>query len=197
MASAAALSSGAFGAAATDGVAPVIQLEPGLDARWVAKVEADSAVLLRAVPQWWARNYKWQGASFVCGKRASDGTVPFAWNVAGLGIAGEGRIAPPGGKGLTWEWHLTAEKAWPVEGEPGAKQPHGGLTFFLDLKAAARRGCTAEPVLKGDKTGFTWELLPGKTLSVSFSVPLASLYFERGQKSEIRCMFYDAPFAPG
>ena len=176
---------------------PTIVLEPGLDARSVAKVEADSAVLVRVVPQWWSRNYKWQGVSFVCAKRASDGAVPFAWKVPGLGITGQGRIGPSGGRALTWQWHLTAGKAWPVEGEPGAKQPHGGLTFFLDLKAAARRGCTAVPVLKDDKTGFTWQLLPGKTMAVSFSVPLASLYFERGQKSEIRCMFYEAPIAPG
>ena len=155
-------------------MAPVIQLVPGLDARCVAKVEADSAVLVRAVPQWWSRNYKWEGASFACGKRASDGTVPFTWKVAGLGIAGEGRIGPPGARGLTWEWHLAAERAWAVEGEPGAKQPHGGLTFFLDLKADARRGCTAEPVLKGDKTGFTWELLPGKTLAILFGSSLRS-----------------------
>ena len=127
----------------------------------------------------------------------ADGNTPFAWNVAGLGIAGEGRISEVGSRGLKWEWHLTAGKTWPVEGEPGAKQPHGGLTFFLDLKAAARRGCTADPVLKTDKTGFTWELLPGKTMEVSFSVPLASLYFEQGHKSEIRCMFYEAPIAVG
>ncbi len=67
----------------------------------------------------------------------------------------------------------------------------------MDLNSAARRGATAEPVLKPDKTGFTWELLPGKTVAVRFSIPLASLYFERGQKSEIRCMFYDAPIQSG
>ena len=182
---------------AAPGGAPAIVLEPGLDARWVAKVEADSAVLVRVVPQWWSRNYKWEGVSFVCARRASDGAVPFAWKVPGLGIAGQGRIGPSGGRALTWQWHLTAGKAWPVEGEPGAKQPHGGLTFFLDLKAAARRGCTSDPVLKDDRTGFTWQVLPGKTMAVSFSVPLASLYFERGRKSEIRCMFYEAPIAPG
>ena len=174
-----------------------ITLEPGLDARCLAKVEADSAGLVRIVPQWWARNYRWQGVSFACRKRAADGSVPFAWKVPGLGIAGEGRIGPSGGKALTWQWHLTAGKDWPVEGEPGAKQPHGGLTVFLDLKTAARRGCKAEPVLKDDKTGFRWELLPGRTMTVSFSVPLAALYFERGRKSEIRCMFYDAPIAVG
>ncbi len=44
---------------------------------------------------------------------------------------------------MQWEWHLTTEKAWPVQGEPGSKQPHGGLTFFLDLKSPARRGATS------------------------------------------------------
>ena len=151
---------------------PTITLEPGLDTRCLAKVEADSAGLARIVPQWWSRNFRWEGVSFACAQRAADGSVPFAWKVPGLGIAGEGRIGPASGRALTWQWRLTAGKDWPVEGQPGAKQPHGGLTVFLDLNAAARRGCKAEPVLKDDKTGFTWKILPGRTLVVTFSVPL-------------------------
>jgi hypothetical protein len=188
---------GAAGVRAASDAPPVLTLEPGHSANPIAKIEADSAGLLRVVPQWWARQYQWVSASFVCAKRAADGHIPFAWKVAGLGIAGDGNISPAGTTGLTWQWHLSAERAWPVEGESGAKQAHGGLTFLLDLKAAARRGCTADPLLKADKTGFTWELLPGKTIEVSFAAPLASLYFEQGRKSEIRCMFYEAPIAVG
>jgi hypothetical protein len=114
-----------------------------------------------------------------------------------LGIAGGGAIRNTDVRAAQWTWHLTAEKQWPVEGEPGARQPHGGLTFFLELKSAARRGCTADPVLQADKMGFTWEVTPGKSVAARFSIPLAALYFERGNKSEIRCMFYDAPIAVG
>jgi hypothetical protein len=184
-------------AAAAPGNPPVIQLEPGVDARCVAQVQVDSARLLRAVPQWWGRQYAWAGARFTCQQRAAEGNVHFTWNVPALGITGGGAIRNLRANAAQWQWRLTAEKEWPVEGEPGAKQPHGGLTFFLDLKNAARRGCTADPVLKADKTGFAWEVTPGRTVAVSFSAPLASLYFEQGRKSEIRCMFYDAPIPAG
>ena len=176
---------------------PIIQLEPGLDARCVAQVNVDSARLVRAVPQWWARQFKWEGLRFTCSQRAPDGSVPFTWNVPGLGINGGGAIVNAGVRSAQWKWHLTAETEWPIVGEPGARQAHGGLTFFLDLKTVARRGCTADPILKADKTGFTWEVTPGKTVTVGFSTPLAALYFEQGRKSEIRCMFYDAPIAVG
>ncbi len=196
-ATAAILTTGIGKAAAAPDRPPILQVEPGLDARCVAQVSVDSARLIRAVPQWWSRDYQWQGARFTCSQRTADGSVPFTWDVPGLGIAGRGRIVNTGAGSVQWEWRLTAEKEWPVEGEPGARQPHGGLTFFLDLKAAARRGCTADPVLKADNTGFTWEVTPGRTIAVSFSTPLAALYFERGNKSEIRCMFYDAPISVG
>ena len=52
-------------------------------------------------------------------------------------------------------------------------------------------------MLREDKTGWSWEVTPGRTVAVTFSKPLASLYFEKNQKSEIRCMFYDAPIAVG
>lgn len=188
---------GAPKAAAASDRTPVMELEPGLDARCVARVSVDSAWLVRAVPQWWSRQFKWEGVRFTCDQRAPDGSIPFTWNVPGLSIAGRGEIVSAGTDALRWKWRLAAEKQWPVEGEPGARQPHGGLTFFLDLKSPARRGCTADPVLKADRTGFAWEVTPGKTIVVRFSTPLAALYFERGNKSEIRCMFYDAPIAVG
>jgi len=165
---------------------PLIQLEPGLDARCVAQVSVDSARLIRAVPQWWSRQFKWEGVRFACDRRAADGSIPFTWEVPGLGIAGGGAIVNVNAGAGQWNWHLTAEREWPMEGEAGARQPHGGLTFFLDLKSAARRGCTADPVLQADRTGFTWEVTPGKSVAVRFSTPLAALYFERGNKSEIR-----------
>lgn len=176
---------------------PIIQLEPGLDARCVAQVNVDSVPLVRVAPQWWSRQFKWEGVRVTCDKRTADGSVPFTWNVPGLGITGEGAICHPRANAAQWQWHLAAEREWPVQGQPGSKQPHGGLTFFLDLKTAARRGCTTDPVLKPGKTGFAWEVTPGKTVTVGFATPLASLYFERGNKSEIRCMFYESPISIG
>ena len=184
-------------ATATSDNPPIIQLDPGLDGGCVAQVNVDSVRLIRVATQWWSRQFKWEGARIACDPHTADGIVNFTWNVPGMGITGGGTICRPRHNEALWTWHLATEKEWPVVGEPGAKQPHGGLTFFLDLKTATRRGCTADPVLNPDKTGFTWEVTPGKTVAVTFSTPLASLYFEQHRKSEIRCMFYEAPVAAG
>ena len=154
----------AVGAAAAP---PVYQVQPLSDGSNLVGVTVDSAQVLRGAPQWWSRAYKWEGVAYQPGRPAADGSVPFTWNVAGLGISGAGNRISHATNQLAWEWHLTAAKDWPVEGEAGATQPHGGLTFFLDLTAAARRGCTADPVLKADKTGFTWEVTPGRSVTVS------------------------------
>ncbi len=187
----------AAGAARAADEAPAFELQPSDSGGNLAELKVDGAQVMRITPQWWARDYAWQGVNWRLAAPADDGSVPFTWNVAGLGIAGDGTLVSPAARSLQWNWYLQASKDWPLEGEPGAKQPHGGLTFFLDLSAYARRGCTADPVLKEDRTGFTWEVTPGRTVSVSFSEPLAMLYFEQNQKNQIRCMFYNAPIVPG
>jgi hypothetical protein len=134
---------------------PLVALEPGLDTRCVAEVTVDSARLLRAVPQWWSRDFKWEGVRFACEKPTPEGIVPFSWDVAGLGIAGRGEIVSADHRTVQWQWHLSAEKPWPVEGEPGARQPHGGLTFFLDLKSPARPHASGDSVYRPTPCTFT------------------------------------------
>ena len=64
-----------------------------MNARCVAQVSVDSARLVRAVPMWFSRQYKWEVDRFTCQKRGSaDGSVPFTWNVPGFGITGRGAI---------------------------------------------------------------------------------------------------------
>lgn len=77
---------------AADEQSPVIQLVPGQDARCVAAVSVDSAGLVRAVPQWWSRRYRWEGVNFACEKRAQDGSTPFTWKVPGFGISAVCRL---------------------------------------------------------------------------------------------------------
>ena len=48
--------------------------------------------MARAVPHYWSRNWKWEGLQFTCDRRAADGSIPFTWNIPGLGIAGSGAL---------------------------------------------------------------------------------------------------------
>ncbi len=185
------------GGAARAAEAPAFELQPNLSGNDLAILKVDTAQVLHITPQFWGRDYAWQGVRWQSGKRTEDGSMPFTWDVKGLAITGDGLVASPSPNSVRWDWHLTAARDWPLEGEPGAKQPHGGLTFFLNLTADARRGCTSGPILKEDKTGFSWEVTPGQTVTVGFSRPLAMLYFEQNQKNQIRCMFYNAPIVAG
>ncbi len=180
---------------------PLYELDPGTDSGRVLGVRVDSADLVTVVAQSWAYDYLWQGTRLTCAERAADGGIPFTWGVAEMGISGQGVLRSTAPNALQWRWDLTLAKDLPIRPESNAedyaRQPHGGLTFVLNLQSLARRGCTAEPVLRDDGTGWTWEVTPGRTVSVAFSRPLASLYFERGIKDQIRAMFYNAPMKPG
>jgi|GEM_PF-4169541 len=176
--------------------APVIQLEPEF-APNVAMIKVDSATLLRAGTIHVAKNYLWQGLTFAAEPRTGDGSIPFKWKVAGLGLDGTGSLKNPKPAVVQWDWHLTNDKEWVADGTEVGNNPYGAIAFFLDLTSDARRGCTAKPVLKEDKTGFTWEMLPGQTVTVDFGPPLVKLYFETNKPSEIRCVMYMAPLEQG
>lgn len=178
-------------ATATLAQGPRITLEPGVNADRVLTVAVDSSPLVTATAVYWGKDWGWVGTEIAVSPPEADGARPTAFRVADLGISGDGRIVPEGERALRWEWDLRNERDF-LEGsddEPGRKA-HGGLAFFLDLTSAARGGCTAEPVLFADGTGWSWEMTTGRTLTVAFAEPLADLYFERGQKTEIRAMFH-------
>ena len=177
--------------------APIMELVRGVPTNHVATLTVDSAPLLRIDTLNEGRNWGWQGMNAAYQAPNADGSMPFTWKVPGLGFDGGGVFATPSPTQAEWKWNLTTSKAWDVEGTDKNLQPHGGVTVFLDLTSAARRGCTAEPVLKPDNSGFTWEMLSGKTVSIDFATPLKDLYFEQGHKNQIRCTIYASPITIG
>jgi hypothetical protein len=82
---------------------------------------------------------------------------------------------------ITWTFALHARSTF-------ADAIGGGMSFRFDL--AAFRGVMGEPELLAGNRGFAWGRAGGPRIEMRFDPPLASLYFERGQKSEIRAYFY-------
>lgn len=66
----------------------------------------------------------------------------------------------------------------------------GGIEFNLDLPSQIRDSAANEPKLLLNNQGWSWEFEPGKSIEIKFSPGIAKVYFERGNKSKIRAMFF-------
>ena len=99
-----------------------------------------------------------------------------------------GRLKKSSNQRMTCEYDLNARSAVPdVIG--------GGILFQFDLENAG--GQPGKPEILLGNHGRSWGH-PGATrLETHFNPPLASIYFERGRKSEIRACFYQGAVPPG
>lgn len=73
----------------------------------------------------------------------------------------------------------------------------GGIEFTLDFQAQKRYSGANEPILLPDNRGWSWEFKSGKTIEVRFSPRIAKVYFEKGNKSRIRAMFFGGALSLG
>ena len=65
----------------------------------------------------------------------------------------------------------------------------GGIEFRLSLKDLKSNMGAGDPILLGKK-GWKWQLGKEKFIKITFDSELTDVYFERGNKSRIRCMFF-------
>ena len=72
-----------------------------------------------------------------------------------------------------------------------------GIEFNLDLPSKIRNSGAKEPILLSNNRGWSWEFEPGKSIEIKFSPGIASVYFERGNKSQIRAMFFSGKLLSG
>ncbi|MDI3271759.1 glycosyl hydrolase family 5 [Pseudomonas sp. AL03] len=89
---------------------------------------------------------------------------------------------------LTWNFTLDAHSMkWGVSG--------GGIVFTFDPALFA--GEMGEPTLLPDNRGWSWGNAQGRRIEMRFEPALASVYFEPGDKSEVRAFFYKNTIKPG
>lgn len=93
----------------------------------------------------------------------------------------------PGSNEIVWKSTLTARKlVSPAVG--------GGMVFKFDLvNFGAEMG---DPVLLPDNTGWRWGRSADKQIEMRFSPPLATVYFERGNKNELRAFLFKDAVTP-
>jgi hypothetical protein len=172
------LSNAAFGAAWTASV----DQGQGLPA-----LSRGGAIALSSAFMFWGRN--WTSAD-----QATQFKVlaPFEYSVAGTSQALDydltGRIRKPSNSQLVWEFDLQARST--TAGVIG-----GGIVFQFDLATFGTE--LGEPQLLPGNRGWAWGRAGGNRVEMRFDPPMAAVYFERGQKSEVRAFFYKGEVPQG
>jgi hypothetical protein len=153
------------------------------------EVQCKNAPVVRSHYVFWGENWKWAGASV----RVVQGTGPkktLAGEVRALGLAISGTVDALATNVLRFAWDLEAQED--LDGIIG-----GGLEFNLALDSRALGSKRAEPALLEGNRGWTWPVGPSGGITVRFDPPLADVYFERGQKRQIRAMLVAKRLAKG
>jgi hypothetical protein len=135
----------------------------------------------------WRKDWGWAGTSIQF-KVTSALDYALAGRVDGLDLDLTGRIRSPGERQLVWEFAFQARNSIP-------DAIGGGISFRFDLATHGPR--LGEPELLPENRGWAWGRAGGPRLEMRFDPPLASVYFERGQKSEVRAFFYKGEVPQG
>ena len=137
----------------------------------------------------WGPNWAWTGVDLKAGQADADGT-PLAGTVGGLGIKVTGRAGRAAENALRFTWDL--ETAKDLDDVIGLC-----LEFRLNLDSPSLGAGREEPVLLEGNKGWRWPVGGGQAVTVSFAEPLADVYFERGNKRQIRAFFVAKKAAAG
>lgn len=134
----------------------------------------------------WGSNWSWSDLS-------TDFNIaaPFQYSVSGnnkiLNFDLHGKISSPSGNQLVWQFDIDARS---TKGD--AK---GGVVFKFDLNTFGKE--MGEPNLLPGNQGWTWGKGTGNHVEMRFDPSLPTLYFERGNKSELRAFFFNGSIAAG
>ncbi|MFP4058792.1 MAG: glycosyl hydrolase family 5 [Candidatus Brocadiia bacterium] len=166
-------------------------------AAWEVAPTDDAAVVVRCrhapVVQahyvFWGPEWKWAGARTALTEAGPEGYA-FEGTVERLGLTLRGTLSKPSPNVLKFTYILDA--AQPLKGIIG-----GGLEWRLVLDSPALGRGAAEPVLLEGDRGWRWPVGEGRAVSVVFEPAAAKVYFERGNKAQIRTFLVGEALAQG
>lgn len=147
----------------------------------------DGAAAMSPAYVYWGANWAWADM-----QTSFKVVEPFHYALAGknkgldFDLAAE--IRKEGEHKLTWNFRLDARSA-----KPGVIG--GGMVFKFDLANLAVE--MGEPVILPDNRGWAWGREGGRRIEMRFEPALADVYFERGNKGELRAFFYKGSINPG
>jgi hypothetical protein len=135
----------------------------------------------------WKKDWVWAGL-----QSEFKVIAPFEYTIAGknqaLNFDLSGRVRKSSTQQLVWEFNLDARSTM-------SDVIGGGISFKFDLSNFGSQ--LGEPEILPNNSGWTWGRMGANHLEMRFDPPVASVYFERGQKSEIRAFFYQGEVPQG
>jgi hypothetical protein len=156
---------------------------------------AKSTVSLRGAPLmtmdfvFWGGDWKFADSRF--GREGFEGeTAKLFGNVEPLGLAIDGRIENRSVNEIVYTFEIDAARDL-------RKIIGGGIQFNLARRSAAVPANAADPELLPERGGWRWAVAKDQVLEVAFSEPVAEVYFERGDKGQIRTMFVGKDYDRG
>jgi len=153
------------------------QLQYTVSGKGVPVLKVRGKEVLKTQMIFWGAKWRWAGVTV----RKTE--APQTWSLASAAL------------------HLTGSLAWTVEpgkliatysfdvAEATPEAIGGGLEFRPAYEDGVFGGQGRPPELL-DKQGWQWEMRPGQILRVTSETGFANVYFERGNRGVIRCMFY-------
>jgi len=165
-------------------------------ASWTVNVgeEAGLPVLTKGGATAFSSNYAFWAANWKWADQRTDFKViaPFDYSVLGknqaLNFDLSGRIRKPSNKQLVWTFDFDAHATVP-------DAIGGGIVFKFDLGNFGRE--MGDPELLPNNQGWSWGRQGKDRIEMRFDPPLASVFFERGRKEEIRAIFYKGRVSAG
>lgn len=145
--------------------------------------------VVRSHYAFWGENWKWAGAQLKLDESKGAETT-LSGEVSQLGLKIEGTIRSPAANRLSYTWRIEAQQE--LQGIVG-----GGLEFNLVLDAPSLPAKLPEPTLLANNKGWQWQVDRQGPITVEFDEPPAQLYFERGQKHQLRALFVGPNVAKG
>jgi hypothetical protein len=134
----------------------------------------------------WAKNWAWANFS-----TKVDVVGPYLYSILAnsqpLDFSLDGRVKKQGNQQFVWEFDLNARSG-------KVDVIGGGMSFSLNLAAFGPE--LGEPDLLPNNSGWGWGN-QGHRIEMRFDPPLPVVYFERGQKSEVRAFFYKGEIPEG
>jgi hypothetical protein len=165
--------------------------------QWVASVDERSGLpmltrggspVVSSTFAFWGSNWSWSHL-----QTAFTVNAPYRYLLTGenktLDFDLGAEIQKEGQRKLVWDFTLDARSR--IQDIIG-----GGIVFKFDLDNLADE--MGEPQLLPDNGGWAWANASGSThIEMRFEPALVALYFERGNKAELRALFFKDAIAPG
>jgi hypothetical protein len=162
---------------------------PAFSADWEMRVTDNAAMeishlqvpIVGADYCFWGAKWSYAGAKAQMNESlGSDKT--FSGNVSGLGLRFDGTVRSLAPNKVRYTWNLEASRHL-------KEIIGGGLEFRLVGDSPSLGTGVVAPVLLANNKGWRWDVSGKGPIVVEFGKPCASVYFERGNKNQIRAMF--------